>query len=536
MKLKLVFALLLGTVMSVFAQGGYQDGIDYYNASRYTEAKRILTKTLNDPSTDKAVAYYYLGCIALHDDADGKVDFAAAKANFDKGVEANPNYALNYLGLAEIALKQGDKSAASELIKTAEKLGKKDAVIDAAIARTYFNVDPVAYAKEIRKYIDKGYKDSKNTEPAVYMIEGDYTALTSPGTASGFYDTAIRMAQERGDRVNPEAYVKCANTLFNFNKAASLEYLENLNTALPTSALAQRELAEWLYQDNQWNKAAVQYGKYMANPNHFPEDEARYCFLLFYGDNYEKSLGIARDLIKKDPKNYSMACMELYNLVALKRWEEAATVGERIISAPDFNAPAKAYDDYINALVKSGQNEKAIEVAKAALAKYPDRGGIYEYMADSYANLKDYANAADAELKYVDSNEANATATNLYYVATYYFQAALNAPENSAERNQYADKGLAAIDRALAKVDNSGLLWRCKARLLLAKVTDPSKFSPEIAQAYEKMIDSFAQETNGADRSSYLAPAYGYLCNYYLSIGDKETARGYSDKLNALQK
>ena len=51
--------------MTAFAQGGYQDGVDYYNAERFDKAKTILEKTLNDPSTKKAVSYFYLGSLEL---------------------------------------------------------------------------------------------------------------------------------------------------------------------------------------------------------------------------------------------------------------------------------------------------------------------------------------------------------------------------------------------------------------------------------------------------------------------------------------
>lgn len=60
MKLKLLFAMLLGGALSAAAQGGYQDGVDNYNAGRLDVAKIILENTINDPQTNKSVSYYYL--------------------------------------------------------------------------------------------------------------------------------------------------------------------------------------------------------------------------------------------------------------------------------------------------------------------------------------------------------------------------------------------------------------------------------------------------------------------------------------------
>ena len=59
MKLRTLFSLCLGGIaLTALAQGGYQDGVDYYNADRFEKARTILQKTLNDASTNKAVSYF----------------------------------------------------------------------------------------------------------------------------------------------------------------------------------------------------------------------------------------------------------------------------------------------------------------------------------------------------------------------------------------------------------------------------------------------------------------------------------------------
>ena len=177
MKFRTIFSLLLGGfTLAASAQGGYQDGVDYYNADRFDKAKTILEKTLNDPSTDKAVSYFYLGSLAMRDG-----DTAAASDNFNKGVQANPAYGYNYVGLGEIALKNGNKSEAERLFKQALEGNKKDASVMAAIARAYFNVNPTAYAKEIDKNIANAMKASKNKEAQIYVLRGDMIKSTDIG-------------------------------------------------------------------------------------------------------------------------------------------------------------------------------------------------------------------------------------------------------------------------------------------------------------------------------------------------------------------
>ncbi|MBQ4368098.1 MAG: hypothetical protein II786_08445, partial [Muribaculaceae bacterium] len=87
MKTKFLFASLLiaGTAIASLAQGqGYKDGIEYYKVDQLDNAKELLERNLNSPSTDKAEAFYYLGQIALH-----QGDVATAQSYFDKGVAAN---------------------------------------------------------------------------------------------------------------------------------------------------------------------------------------------------------------------------------------------------------------------------------------------------------------------------------------------------------------------------------------------------------------------------------------------------------------
>ena len=105
MKIKFLLSLFLGSALSMSAQA-YLDGVEYYRADQFYNSKTILERTLNDADTDKATAYYYLGQVALkYNEADKAQDY------FNKGVAANPENPYNYVGLATIALKNGDKKS-----------------------------------------------------------------------------------------------------------------------------------------------------------------------------------------------------------------------------------------------------------------------------------------------------------------------------------------------------------------------------------------------------------------------------------------
>ena len=118
MKTKFFFATMLiaGAALVVNAQG-YKDGIDFYKIGKLDDAQELLERNLDKVETNKAEAYYYLGQVALK-----KGDTGTAKSYYDKGVQANPNFALNYVGQGAVAIKNGNAKEAENLFKQAEKL------------------------------------------------------------------------------------------------------------------------------------------------------------------------------------------------------------------------------------------------------------------------------------------------------------------------------------------------------------------------------------------------------------------------------
>ena len=111
MKFKLLFSFLIGSAMTMAAEG-YMDGVEYFRADQPEEAAIILNNTIGQPSTDKATAYYYLGQIALRNGNKAK-----AKELFDKGVQANADNGYNYVGLGALALANNDPKAAEDYFK-----------------------------------------------------------------------------------------------------------------------------------------------------------------------------------------------------------------------------------------------------------------------------------------------------------------------------------------------------------------------------------------------------------------------------------
>lgn len=517
MRLKFLFALALTGSLAASAQGGYQDGVDNYNAGRLDVAKTILLNNLNSPSTNKAVSYYYLGSI---DFQEGNID--AAKANFDQGVAADPNYGLNYIGLGEVALRGGNKGAAEGLFKQALSTDKKNTALLAQVARAYYDVDPVAYAKEVDKYLEKARKDSKNSESAVYLLQGDMKANENPGEAAGLYELAIEQSKAKGE-VNREAYVKYANTYFSVAPKFAIEKLEELNQLEPNSALAQRELAEKYYDNNQFGSACIQYGKYMANPNHFQKDEQRYAGLLFSAKRYEESIETANKVLAKDPDNEYMYRVLMLNNNELGNFSAAEEAGRKLFSDPKAQKIANDYILYGQALANQGKIDDAVVIYEKAIELNPDKPEILTDLSAVYEKAGLNEKAVETMERFLATGAASTN--DIVNMARRYSSLAHKCEKGSPERLAAADKGIEYINSAIEKVPNNGTVYRIKGEILLAK--NDGNPSEEMAAAYEKMFELYNADPANREKFKSSYRAADYLLGIYYSDKDKAKAREY---------
>ncbi len=524
MKLRSLLSLCMGGLaLSALAQGGYQDGVDYYNADRFDKAKTILEKTLNDAGTDKAVSYFYLGSLDLRDG-----NTSAAATDFNNGIAANPDNGYNYVGLGEIALRAGNKAEAEKQFKTALSFNKKDAAMMAAVARAYASVDPVAYAKEIDKNIAQAMKVSKNKEPQIYVLQGDLAKNLDKGIAAGYYEQAIIYDEESGN-INPEAYVKYSNLYNKVNSDFAIGKLVELNEKLPTSALAQSELAEKYYDNNQFTRAAEQYGKYMKNPNHFQGDEQRYSGLLYFGKKYQESLDMANQVLAKDPDNEYMQRMVMLNKAALEDYPGAEEAGKKLFAHTNAKFTATDYTTYGEVLGKLNRPEEAIAAYEAAYKLNPERNKqVLADISEMYNKLENDVKSVEYMQKFVDAGDA--TLQDYFILSNRYKNLGLSLPEGSPERAEAATNGIKYIDLALADAANKGPLLRNKATLLM--VRDGADTTPELIETYQQMLAAYdADPANKEKYKDAYMTAYMRMGSYYMNSGDKDAAREYFSKV-----
>ena len=529
MKLKFVLALaLFGS--SVFASyaDGYKDGVEYFQAGQEENAEIVLLQTLDEAATDKAEAYYYLGWIELN---KGNLD--KASEYFELGVKANPEYAYNYVGKGAVALKKGNVDAAKDFFKEAEKINKKDAKIRVDIARAYYNADKVKYNKQWNDALKDAKKKDKK-ESAIYIFEGDVFADEQKyGDSAGYYEMAITFDAER-----PIAYVKYANTYFRINPTVAIQKLEEIVAKNPNSALAQRELAEKYYENNQWTKAAEQYKNVIDNPNHFASDDERYVVLLYFGKNYQESLSRAQAQLQRTPTSFLMKRMVFLNQAALEQYAEAEK------SAIDFFGSASAdnllssndYTTYGDVLKKLGKEEEALGEYEKAVEINPDKVELLKDLSSAYSTAAtattDSVKAANYHLKsaelykkFIDKGDYS---TNDLFVLAGRYQNVIATALNDTLKSKAFEKANKVIDEVLERVPDDYRIAQRKARIALTYEGNDRSKGLAVAP-YNQMMEILNNDTtiDESKKKEAFMEAYMYIAAHYLAIKDSATAKSY---------
>lgn len=523
MKTKFFFATMLiaGAALVVNAQG-YKDGIDFYKIGKLDDAQELLERNLDKAETNKAEAYYYLGQVALK-----KGDTGTAKSYYDKGVQANPNFALNYVGQGAVALKNGNAKEAENLFKQAEKLAKKDSKLAIAIANAYYMADANAYAKQIDKQKKNAFKWNAN-DPDYYIFVGDDLAHKQEwGQAAGQYELAFQR-----EPANIESRVKFSNVDFFLNENRAVEALEELLDLVPNSALVQRELAEKYYEASSIKgnvgKAVEHYGTYYNNPNHFAKDEIRYAQLLWMSKDFDKAEEVCDGLIANatDPSNKFFGYrLKFYSQCGEQDWEDAAETGAKFFALPaNERTPYSVtdYSYYATALNRTNRGAEAVATFEKAIQQYPDNADLRSQLANVYNASKDYVKAAEVLQGIVDSG--NYDAADLYRLANAYRKVADNTTDDAVKQNAIS-KARSAINGAIEKEPNDLSNLNMLAQVELS--AENNEYTGGALNAYKNLIDAVNKNPGDENANYYYMMGYRYLATYYSKQGQMPVAKDY---------
>ncbi len=294
--------------------------------------------------------------------------------------------------------------------------------------------------------------------------------------------------------------------------------LERLQEVAPESALAQREMAEAYYKNEQFTKAARAYEKYIQNPNHFETDRPRLATLLFYGKRYDESLALAKQILATDPNNFVLRRVVMYNNYEMGNLEAAEQAAIDFLSMePDNNQfIVRDYITYGDILSKQKRYPEAIAQYEKAYAMDETRYDILTTLSDAYERNHDYANAVATYEKFMNADsEKNQTIMNYYNLGQIYYGAAQASQGDIALRDEYIQKADSSFQYVVtnAPTDYRGYLWRARS----ISMKDPELKEGLAQPRYEELITILDQDPANkegrATKRAYIE-AYKYL-GYY---------------------
>lgn len=550
MKFKFILSLVLaGTAAVPSMAQGYRDGIEYYKADRVSQAEELLLRNLDKADTDKAASYYYLGLISIdrfnynvHQGKSGEKNLADAKAYFDNGVAANPDYAFNYIGLGQLELMKGNASVAEKEFKKAEKLADKDAGVLAAIARAYYSVDPNIYAKQMNKYRESAKKlvikrvtskkpEFKENDADYYMLEGDILFDSANGDskivgdACNMYEQAINIDPSTG-----EGYVKYADKYFTIKRNDfAISKLEEMLVNNPNSALGQRELAEHLYQDGQVARAVEEFEKLMNNPNHFDADEMRYLSLLYFNSDFDKGYNEATKMLAKDGNNFNARRFQ-YIFANKGNKDNTIALAEELLKrkSADNQFATGDYAMIAGDLLKVGRNEEAFAVLEMGMNDYPEEATLLKNASDVFKSADMYDKATDALVAFIDAQKKkgeSVSANDLWTLSNNALIAGTKTEDQAVIDKYWGISGNAAKE-ALEKLAPESKYMATKR---LADIARYSKNEAEAVKGYLQAIKQM-EDANVTDDPNAAKDMYRYLAVYYYQNKDNANSKVYCEK------
>ena len=394
------------------------------------------------------------------------------------------------------------------------------------IARAYFVADPVKYSDEISKALADAKKAKKNA-PAPFILEGDMLAGTNAGEAAGMYEMA---AQFDTDQTHPEAYVKYARTYFPVNATFAINKLKDLLAQQPNSALAQRELAEKYYDNNQLTMAAEQYEQYIKNPNSFKKDKQRLVGLLFFAKRYPESYNLASEILREDPANFYMQRLQFYNKKAMGENEAAKAAAETLFANSKAELNSQDYSQYGDLLQEMGQDTLAVAAFEKAVTIDPKKTSLLKDLSAAYNTAKMYDKAAEAMQKYVDAMGDDVDPNDVFQLARRYQNLAItNMDGDQAAFDAAIAKAKATMEQVIARVPDNPLVLNTSSDII--RTGNKGEVDQAVIDADMKTLAVLdADPANKEKRANIYRAIYSRLAPYYQKQKDIPTAKLYYEK------
>ncbi len=530
--------MLVGS--AVFAQS-LADARKAIDAEQYQKGKALL-KSLTSSQPTNSENFFVLGNLYLTTSPiNQRPDYIdSAKAAFDKGVAANAEYPLNFVGLGAVELaKNGNPKANFD--KAVSLTKKKDHTTDLYIGKAY-TYAPTPKIPEALVHLEKA-KALNEKDAQVFLALGDaYRSQMKNSEAFSAYRTAYDL-----DKTMLRSKVELGK--INKLSKAYPESIAEYNSVVGLDANygpAYRELAETYYlwsftsqkeYDTRMKQALSNYEKYMDLTDRSLDSRLRHAAFLYLTKDFKALEAEANEMAKIDKVNprvlryLAYSAFENGNYAASSQAlkDFMAKVEPTRLISQDYLYLGRAQMKDTTQLAEGMANITKAVAMDSTNAEVMSEIGLALYKARKY---EDAAKAYEIAIK----NPERALLDYFYLGSSYYFDYGAKKTANLNPENDLLVKADSAFSYLVqrAPTTHQGWLYRGRINRLLDGPEDAKGLGVPFFEKYVNLVTVEKPELAAANTNN-LVQAYTYLGSVAARRdGDNAKAKIYFDKVLAL--
>jgi Tfp pilus assembly protein PilF len=519
--------MLLGT--AAFAQNF---GVDYFLTEQFDKAKEIFLSKLDE---NPAESSYYLGEIAY-----STGDTAQARAYYERGLAANPEYPFNKIGLAKFLLNADQKAGAKALTDIAkEKANKKNVEVLVAIAKVYYSAGLTALYEKALGVAEKASKSS----PLVPMLRGDVLKDKEDlGGAAGEYEQAINL---NDSYLVP--YIKAAQIYADINPSFAIEKLTTVMEIDSTYPLTDRYLARAFYNVGHYARAiAIHEKSFNINVSSVGE-LTDYAAALFFSQRYDEAAALIDKGLQKDSRSFVLNRLRMYSALETQDYASGLTIAEQFFALPLENNKyiPRDFTTYGDILSFNKALDRALEQYAKGIEASSEKLELYKKIGEQLSKAGYPGNGAEYYNLYIEAMDGEADTKDYYTMGTYLYKAATAIVRDTTVDSLYAagkmNEYLIKADTTFGIItermpDNTlGFLYRARVNASLDPETTKGLAKPHYEALLALILEK--EEPEKIYRRELLE-IYQYLSYYYYLLfdtngkdEDKAQVIAYSNKI-----
>ena len=509
---------------------------------RYEKALRDLAAMPNSAEKFAVDGFNYLEWAI-----DGKfIDAgktAEAKQAFLAGVKADSLFPLNYVGLGQIEMREGNGGKADTYFAKAKGIvdnkknkASKDLKYTTYIAIAAANIAEDAKnlgaAKQALDALAEVVIENTAIRLQLGLTLGDYQSvkeINNQSPAISEYNKCL----EIDSKYVPALYRKAKLYRGAKNNDEALKFFNEAIATDPTFAPSYREKAELLKDRAQFEEAITAYAKYLEL-NNSCRVQQRYASFFFLTKNYERAITEVTAAMPCNPDNHTLNRVLGYSFLELKNFADAKNYMDIYFARQEVkNQDVSDYVNYSKISLGLGQDSIAIAYLEKAIELFPEYTDGYNEIATIYTNkaiaskgkenealrIKLYSKAADWYEKKMVKLGVDAK-DQFIQGQMYYFSQQYVLADTTFRRSavRYPEAWF-WVAKSQNKID-------------LASVTETSPAKGLAKPFYEKGIILVGQDPAVIEKNKKnLAEAYQYLGLYYGNTGDINCSKSAWNKV-----